>query len=616
GIVFALALIAGFATAAGTANAQFEDAAKGELFTRIDGDTVRAAIQIKIEEGWHLYDEDLGPGVGKPTTVTMGGSGVSWSKVRFPKAERYEQPGLGDGGADTWVNGHHGTIVLYASGKLAGAGSAGAFQAEIDGLTCKESCIPYNETVESSGEGPDALFAAFPKNLVPPAGTEQGSTGTTPSGSTGSAGTTGTTGATAATIEFPDYQPRESVDGAASPTEQRGLAVWLVFAFIAGMILNVMPCVLPVISIKVLSFVQQAGESRGRVFALGLSFAAGILVVFMILAGLVIALNYNWGEQFQKPWFMIGMIGLIFAMALWLFGVFEMGAPMVSGGTHREGLVGAFFKGVLATLLATPCSGPFLGSTMAWALRQPSMTIFLVFLFLGLGMAIPYVILTANPKFLRLLPRPGIWMDTFKQAMAFVLLITVVYLMVSLKSTDLLFANAFLVFVAFGCWLWGRYGDFSNPRFKRAMAFVVAASVIGGGAWVSFGPLKAAFAETHDLWEPFDAERFNQLQSEGEHVFIDFTAKWCPNCQYNKRTVYLTEEIEALFRQKNVKVFKADITNEGPKTAEIKRLMKKLGAHSIPFMAVFPKGDPLRPIVRYDIVGQDDFKTILQSLPD
>lgn len=591
-----------------------DNKASATLYTRVEGSEVRAAIQIEIESGWHLYHKTVGsPGAtGLPTVVALEASGVSWSPVRFPEPERHADPTPGE-----WSLTHEGTMVLHALGAVAPGGEAGTVSARITGLTCEDdgSCVPYKQDVQSAGPGPDALFAAFPKDLAVPAD------GATPEGGGDPEAqieeTDGAAGPDLGSIAFPEFRPR-------TEAEEHGLLAWLLIAFLAGMILNVMPCVLPVISIKVLSFVQQSGEDRARIFKLGVAFAAGIVVVFWVLAGLAIGAGLSWGEQFQSQAFLIAMIGIVFAFALSLFGVYELGVPVPVGqlgGTRREGAPDAFFKGMLATVLATPCSGPFLGSTLTWTLAQPPVTVVAIFTALGLGMALPYVVLTANPALLKRLPRPGPWMDTFKQAMGFVLIATVIYLMVSLRQDLLLFTAAFLVFVSIACWVWGRFAriDHSGPR--RLATLVAALAIAAGGAQISFGQFRGLFqdSESHGdelPWEEFDMDRFLALLSEPRSVLVDFTADWCPNCKFNERFVYDTAEARALVDAKDVVCLKADITHDTPETRAIEELRNRLGARSIPFMAVFPADRPLEPHTRKDIVALDDFLGILRSLPD
>ncbi|MDP6543395.1 MAG: cytochrome c biogenesis protein CcdA [Phycisphaerae bacterium] len=585
--------------------------ASGELFTRADGGKIRAVIRIKVDSGWHLYDADKGHPkvIGTDTKITMGPESVKWSKVVFPKADRILQaPELA--GPNVWINSHEGTVLLYAVGEVAGDASGDNITAKIDGQTCSDtSCMPYAESLKSLGRGGDALFAAFPANLSAsdaPAATQPVKPAIVD-----------TTDYSA--VKFPDYTLRTGESG------EHGLVVWFALAFLAGMLMNVMPCVLPVISIKILSFVQQAGESRGRMLALGSVFAAGMLLVYWALAIAAITLGLNWGEQFQSDQFMVVMITIVFAFGLSLLGVFTLGVPKqvntLAAGIGREGLGNAFFNGMLATLLATPCSGPFLGGTLTWALSQTPLTIFLIFTMLGLGMALPYVVLTAFPKLLVIVPKPGPWMETFKQAMGFLLMVTVVYLMISVRSDMLLFVNAFLVFVGIACWYWGRFAKFGQSSLKRWITVVVTVVIVAVGAQLSFGTMRGAFAPTkpgqgHIDWVEFDPDAFNEHIKAGRTVFVDFSATWCPNCLWNEKMVFETDEISKLLKNKGVISMRADITHNSSKTRMLVRLRSKLGGRSLPFLAVFPGDRPNEPFVRPDIISVSTMREILNSVPD
>jgi len=588
--------------------------ASAELFTRQAGDRIQAVIRIKIDSGWHLYGDDLGhpKAIGTPTKITLGGEGVKWSKFVFPKPHRLPQKIAGPG---VWINSHEGTILLYAAGDATGDVSAGGITAKIDAQTCSDtgSCMLYQESVKSLGRGDDALFAAFPDGLSvadTPADKVPAS-----SAKPATADATDYAGAT-----FPDYRPRSGESGGGDD-----LRIWLLLAFVAGVLLNIMPCVLPLISIKVLSFVQQAGESRGRMLALGSAFGAGMMLVFWALATAAITLGLSWGEQFQSDGFIIVMIAIVFAFALSLLGVFMLGVPKqvneLAAGMGREGLGNAFFNGVLATLLATPCSGPFLGGTLTWTLAQPPLTIFLIFTMLGLGMALPYVVLGAFPKLLAFLPKPGPWMETFKQAMGFVLLATVVYLMISVRTEMLLFTNALLVFVGIACWYWGRFAKFGQKPVKRLATVVATVAILAIGAQLSFGTMQNAFAPTEPGegyvdWVEFEPEAFEEHIKAGRSVFVKFAATWCSACTWNKKMVFETDEISALIRKKGVISMLADITHDSPKTRMIERLRAKLGGRSLPFLAVFPSDRPNEPFVRPDIISVSTMREILNAVPD
>jgi suppressor for copper-sensitivity B len=589
--------------------AQDQQNAHAELFTRIEDTKILIAIKIKIDPGWHLYSDELGnpEAIGMPTSIELTGGGINFSKVKFPKPHRLKQEGLG-----TWINSHEGEIILHAIGEMGENSTEKDIEAIISGQTCSDTgtCLLYRETIKNSGDGPKNIFQDFSREII------SSETATIIAEVEKPAKIISGESKDYSSVTFPDFKPQQKV-------RTHNSIIWLLIAFIAGMLMNVMPCVLPVVSIKILSFVQQAGESRTRILALGSAFGAGMLVVFWMLAATAIYFGMNWGDQFQSQAFMVILIAVIFAFALSLLGVFELGVPKsigkLSGGINREGIGDAFFKGMLATVMATPCSGPFLGSTLAWTLSQPSMTIFMIFTMLGLGMALPYVILTASPKLLKLVPKPGEWMVTFKEIMGFVLLITTVYLMISLRQELLLFANAFLVFVGVGCWFWGRFANMRQSRAKHFLILTISASIIIIGAYLSFGTFRGAYTKSgnnHIEWEEFSPERFQALQDEGRNIFVDFSATWCPNCKYNEKVIFESEEITKLIKSKNVVSMIADMTHEGPKTEMLKRLRKKLGGHSIPFLAVFPADAPMKPFVRSDIVSKKTMKEIFNACPD
>ena len=400
------------------------------------------------------------------------------------------------------------------------------------------------------------------------------------------------------------------VAAAATPIDWSTLGVKLVFAFIGGLILNVMPCVLPVISLKLLSFVQQSGESRARVFLLNVWYALGEITVFMLLAALAATAGLAWGEQFTLPWFKVGMTALVFAMALSFLGVWEIPIPgFVGAGTAgelqaKEGPSGAFFKGVFATILATPCSGPFLGPVFGYLLTQPPVVAYLIFGSVGLGMAAPYLVIGAIPALIRLLPRPGAWMDTFKQLMAFLLLGTVVYLFSTLSAMHFLPTLTLLIGIWFACWLIGRTPLTVEPS-QRAAAW-------GGG--IAVAALTGVFAFTvllHEpkiAWQPFTPDALAAARSNGKTVLVDFSADWCLTCKANLKFAVDTERVKQVVEKNKVVPLLADWTDRSP---SIKEQLNKLGANSIPLLVVWPpEGEP---IILPDLLQESDVLAALEQ---
>jgi len=268
---------------------------------------------------------------------------------------------------------------------------------------------------------------------------------------------------------------------------------YLLAGLLGGFLLNFMPCVLPVISIKVLSLLGQAGQSPRRVLGLGLTFAAGMLALFLALGVAVTLSGYAWGGWFQSRTFLLIMLGIVVAMAVSLFGAFTLTVPRAVGQADAavagEGYLGSFAKGVLAVLLGTPCSGPFLGVTMAWAAKEAGagrpQAGLLVFASMGVGMALPFVILAAKPGWMRFIPKPGAWMETFKQFMGFLMLLTAVYLLYILDQWAI-WAALYAFGVGFGCWMYGRLVRPGRSAVANWVGRGIAAAVIGGFAWISF----------------------------------------------------------------------------------------------------------------------------------
>ena len=366
----------------------------------------------------------------------------------------------------------------------------------------------------------------------------------------------------------------EKPAAAASGTGGYGTGTLLIFAFLGGLILNIMPCVFPVLGIKIMGFVQQAGEDRQKIFLHGVAYALGVLMCFWVLALLAIFLGRSWGYQLQSPGFVLLLCYFFMAFGLNMAGVFEIGASAVGVGQELQnasGFKGSFFQGLLATVVATPCSAPFLGPALTWAVSLSPVLSLSVFTVIGLGLSSPYLVLSLAPALVKLLPRPGAWMESFKQAMSFLLFGTVGYMLWTfagmVEEWHLLMTMFGLVLVAMACWIYGRWCLPHKKPGTRAKALVMVAIALLSAFWLGWptagvaASSNASNTESASLkWEAWSPELVQKLRDEGKPVYIDFTARWCATCQFNKR-LYHDDRIASLIRQKGIVLLKADYTN-------------------------------------------------------
>jgi thiol:disulfide interchange protein DsbD len=398
----------------------------------------------------------------------------------------------------------------------------------------------------------------------------------------------------------------------------------LLFAFVGGMLLNLMPCVFPVLSLKVLGFVSQGGADRGRIRAHGFAFAAGVIASFWFLAGLLLVLRaggtaLGWGFQLQSPLFVALMAALFFLLGLSLMGAFDVGTSLTRlGGLlgASDGYTGSFASGVLATVVATPCIAPLMGAALGFALTQPPLPTLLVFGTLGLGMATPYLALSLAPSLLARLPRPGPWMVTLRQLLAFPLFGTSVWLVwvfgrqTGLDGSTALLAG--LTLLGFATWAWWRWRD--APRGGRRYAASRIAAVLGVAAAVvvTVRGIGSEPAAADELWQPFSAARVAQLRAAGQPVFVDFTAAWCLTCKVNERVVLSTAEVEDAFLERNVALFIADWTSRDP---EITRALERFGRSGVPLYVLYPGGEQHGAMVLPVILTREILLQALESIP-
>ena len=438
-------------------------------------------------------------------------------------------------------------------------------------------------------------------------------------------------GASAATIDVPmagsasaGPPPAAAALPARSAVGEAGLslAIALVFAFAGGLLLNLMPCVFPVLSLKVLGFAAH-GFNNTAMRVHGLAFAAGVIVSFWLLAGLLLALRaaggeLGWGFQLQSPTVVVGLAILFFALALNLSGVFEVGRILpssVATWNARNTYVNDALSGVLAVVIASPCSAPFMGAAIGYALALSAGSTLAVFTALGAGMALPYLLLAFFPAWRKKLPWPGPWMERLKQVLAFPLYATVIWLAwvlgAQLDNDAVARLALTLLAIALALWAWqnrrtgGRQAWGWAALAGLVAAIVVAAPMLNAAAGGGERAAKPAVAE-RGPWQDYAPERVGQLTSAGRTVFVDFTAAWCVTCQVNKRLVLNTDAVLQAFAQNKVVLLRADWTR---RDATIGRALAALGRSGVPVYVIYRPGR--EPLVLPEVLQQ---RTVIEAV--
>ncbi len=414
----------------------------------------------------------------------------------------------------------------------------------------------------------------------------------------------------------------------AMPSEST-LVGTLLLALLGGLVLNLMPCVFPVLGIKIMGFVNQSGSDRSKVIQHGLVFTAGVLASFWALAGLLLVLRaggaqLGWGFQLQSPAFVFAMAAFLLVFALNLSGLFEVGLSATGAGASlqtKDGLSGSFFTGMLATLVATPCSAPFLAPALGAALTLSAIESMLVFTAIAIGLAAPYLLLSIFPRAIKLLPRPGAWMETFKQFMAFPLYATVAWLLWVLAAQTAADDNALLliafsfVVISMAAWAYGRFGQAHGKPTRQMLGRVFASALLVGGLWLGWpkdanaAPAPGEQAGYQVVWEKWSPEAIAAAQAGGRFVYVDFTTRWCATCQTNKATVFTSAEVLAEFARKKVVLLKGDWTNRDPLiTAELARWNRS----AVPFNLIYAPGKK-EPVVLPELLTGG---TVLEALAE
>ena len=418
---------------------------------------------------------------------------------------------------------------------------------------------------------------------------------------------------------------------ASRPAPAHGIFTFLFFGFLGGIILNLMPCVLPVISLKIFGFVQQAGQSRQKIFRSGIAFTLGIFTWFIALAVLLIGLksagrDVTWGGfQFTNPYFVLVLSVIVLVFALNLFGVFEVSLPQsvtrsLLSTSERKDLLGSFFQGVFATVLATPCTAPFLGTALGFAFTKPAAIILAMFIAIAAGMSAPYLLLSAQPAWLRFLPKPGPWMVHIKQFMGFLLLATLLFLLYVLGAQrgleGAIWASCFLLVISVACWMKGAFVLPTASLAKRSIVLaLMLLLVVGSGVYFIGGKFQSAKIASGDSqlrgdWQPFTPERLQTELEQGRTVFVDFTAAWCLTCKFNEASVLEAQDVREAFQRHGIVKLKADWTNGDP---VITKLLRQFGRPGVPLYVLYPAKNE-EPIVFPEVLTKGMVLEKLESV--
>lgn len=412
------------------------------------------------------------------------------------------------------------------------------------------------------------------------------------------------------------------------------VAMALAVSFLGGLILNIMPCVLPVIGLKLMAFVQQSGESRWRIFTLNVWYSLGMWLVFLIFACVAAVLHllgetFAWGEHLGDPAFSIPLLLLVFTLGLSMFGVWEIPIPGFVGSgkanelAMKEGPAGAFFKGVLTTILATPCSGPFVGVAVGIAVIAPIWLNFAMFTAMALGMASPYLIIGAFPQFIKWLPKPGAWMNTMKEFMGFILMGTGVWIIYFLENRFIVPILSLLVGVAAACWVIGGTSITATAAKRvRNWGWGLVFSLVGFWLFLALlPPPSESVAVQRNVsdsspelpWESFTPGLLQQYREEGRTVLVDFTADWCLTCKTNEAVALNTLDTKRLVLENGVATLKADKTHRRA-SEDVNQLLVELGnfGKTVPFLAIYPASGE-QPILLDGLVTREQVLTALNQ---
>jgi thiol:disulfide interchange protein DsbD len=409
-------------------------------------------------------------------------------------------------------------------------------------------------------------------------------------------------------LNLPAGHPAASAQAvlfASTPTGPAAMSwsLMLLLAFAGGAILNLMPCVFPVLAMKALAMVQLSGAARRTRRTHAISVTAGVLVAFISLAAALLVLRQagmaaGWGFQFQSPIFVAAMVWLLFVIGLNLSGVYQVGGTIAGAGqtlAGRAGHVGAFFTGLLAALVATPCTAPFMGAAIAAALAAPALLTVAVFVAMGFGLAVPYLLMAVVPGFANLLPRPGRWMEVMRQALAFPMYGACAWLLWVVEqeagAAGVLGTASGLVLLGFAAWAFGLAQHATGQGRRLGQAVAVAAAL---AALAVLPGIAAKSAAADDAAEVFSPARLAALQAEGRPVFVNLTAAWCVTCLVNERVALSPEAVRQAFAAHHVAYLKGDWTRQDP---QITAFLHQAGREGVPLYLLYAPGNPVPTVL-------------------
>lgn len=585
------------------------------------GDKVLALASFEIPAEYHAYSHTPGD-TGKPTNLDLVLENSGSMPALYPAG--VEEPDIYD--PATMIRAYNGkTDILvimpdYSYGKL--------YAGTLDMLLCsRRNCVPVKTQI--TGYVPEKiplLSETAWKNTAEELLKRQGESSGAISLEEGAApppvphaneeyGAGEKTGATQ-----PEHSgPIAETDGfdlgltpryADENVEIYSLGNALLMGLLAGLLLNAMPCVLPVLTLKVSGLLLMGNmddKSKIRNFRKhNICFAAGIISFFTALAMLFGLADFMWGQLYQSQTALLIMLVLIFLMGLSMLGVFTLPAlDLRLGQNTRNPMLQSYLTGVVSTFLATPCSGPLLGGVLAWAFLQPLPVLMAVFWSVGLGMGLPYIAFSIWPKLARLLPKPGQWMHIFEKLIGFLLLGTSLYLLSILPQDKRMEILAVLLMTALGAWLWGAYCDIGAPRWRRRLGTALCLALLSGSIFWILQPARPAPA-----WQSFSPEKFARNIGR-QPMLVEFTADWCPNCKFLEASVLGTKKMGAWQRKYGFELIKVDLTTSNPYA---EKLLSQLGSRSIPLTALFPEGENAsEPLVLRDIYGE---KSLLEAMKE